>query len=229
MNYVLEIEGLTAEIAGKRVLREVSLKLKLGEVVALVGGNGGGKSSLASVLMGDARYQVSGVKSASLAQRDLLAMPVDERAREGLIVAWQNPVAIPGVSVLALARAAYEASGKKIEKLVAFKQKVEVLAQEVGLKNDNVERAVNDGFSGGEKKRLEMLQLLLLRPKVAVLDEIDSGLDRAGRELVVKIVNQLKAEGTAFVVITHYEEMISALGASQVLEMKDGQLQPRLS
>lgn len=228
MKYVLEVAGLRAQIAKKEVLREVSLQIREGEVVAVVGANGGGKSSLADVLMGNEQYTVSS-KQLLFEGQDISGMTVDQRAKAGLYVAWQNPVTIPGVSVFALCKAAYEASGGKVGKLVDFKERLVELAVRVGLSAEHIARFINDGFSGGEKKRLELLQLLLLKPRLAILDEIDSGLDVLGRELVVETIMELKKSKTAFLVITHYEQMIKTIGASQVLEMINGQLSPRLS
>ena len=158
---------------------------------------------------------------------EILMLNVDERARQGLFVAWQNPVTLPGVSVFALAKAALEAGGKKIEKLTELKAQLEVLAIRVGLTIEHVERSVNEGFSGGERKRLELLWLLLLEPKVAILDELDSGMDQGGRKLLIEIVQERKKRGMATLIVTHYEEMREKLEADKEWEMKNGQLQVR--
>lgn len=228
MSEILTISRLSASIAGKRVLNEVSVKLLSSQIMAIIGANGGGKSSLAQVLLGNPDYEIN-AGEAVYDGANLFALSVDERAREGLYIAWQNPVTIPGVSVFALCKAAYEARGKKISSLSEFKHRLEELAREVGLTALHVGRFVNEGFSGGEKKRLELLQILLLEPKLVVLDEIDSGLDKDGRELMQNIIHKLKNKGSSFVIISHYEQLIEKLKAEQVLEMKDGQLFPRIS
>lgn len=228
MNEILTISSLSASIAGKRVLSGIGAKLGSSQIMAIIGANGGGKSSLAQVLMGNPEYEIEqgeiiydGV--------DLFTLSVDERAKKGLYVAWQNPVTIPGVSVFALCKAAYEARGEKIDSLSSFKQRLEKLAIEVGLTESYISRSVNDGFSGGEKKRLELLQLLLLKPKLVILDEIDSGLDKSGRELILKVIKKLKEKGTSFIIISHYEQLIEKIKPEIVLEMKNGQLPPRIS
>lgn len=228
MSEILTISSLSASIVNKSVLNEVSAKLKSSQIMAIIGANGGGKSSLAQVLLGNPEYEI---KQGEIVYDgvDLFTLSVDERARRGLYVAWQNPVTIPGVSVFALCKAVYEARGGKIESLSEFKQKLEKLALEVGLTELHISRFVNDGFSGGEKKRLELLQLLLLKPKLAVLDEIDSGLDKSGRELIIKIIKKLKDKGTSFIIISHYEQLIEKIKAEIVLEMNNGQLLPRIS
>lgn len=228
MSEILTISSLSASIAGMSVLSGISAKLGPSQIMAIIGANGGGKSSLAQVLLGNPEYKIEqgeiiydGV--------DLFTLSVDERARRGLYVAWQNPVTIPGVSVFALCKAAYEAREKKVDNLSEFKQKLEKLAIEVGLTESHISRFINDGFSGGEKKRLELLQLLLLKPKLVILDEIDSGLDKSGRELILKVIKKLKERGTSFIIISHYEQLIEKIKPEIVLEMKNGQLLPRIS
>lgn len=228
MNEILTISSLSASITGMRVLSGIGAKLGSSQIMAIIGANGGGKSSLAQVLMGNPEYEIEqgeiiydGV--------DLFTLSIDERARRGLYVAWQNPVTIPGVSVFALCKAAYEAREEKIDNLSEFKQKLEKLAIEVGLTESHISRFINDGFSGGEKKRLELLQLLLLKPKLVILDEIDSGLDKSGRELILKVIKKLKEKGTSFIIISHYEQLIEKIKPEIVLEMKNGQLLPRIS
>ena len=227
MSELLEVSDLTGSIGGKSVFKNISFRLKSGSLLAIVGANGGGKSSLAQVLMGNQDYQIDRGRILIDGQ-ELHGLTVDERARLGLYVAWQNPVSIPGVTVFSLCKAAYEANGHIIKKLVEFKKLLEDLAVSVGLTLSHVARFVNDGFSGGEKKRLELLQLLLLKPKLVVLDEIDSGLDQDGRALIVKVVRELRDGGTGLIVISHYEQLISELKPNVVMEMANGQLQPRV-
>lgn len=227
MSDLLEVSDLTVSIGGKQVLKNISFRLTSGSLLAIVGANGGGKSSLAQVLMGNPDYQIDRGK-VLIDGQELKGLTVDERARLGLYVAWQNPVSIPGVTVFSLCKAAYEAHGHTIKKMVEFKKVLEELAVSVGLTTEHVARFVNDGFSGGEKKRLELLQLLLLKPKLIVLDEIDSGLDQDGRTLIVKVVRELRDSGTGLIVISHYEQLITELKPDAVMEMANGQLQPRV-
>ncbi|MBP9702245.1 Fe-S cluster assembly ATPase SufC [Candidatus Woesebacteria bacterium] len=227
MSELLEVSDLTGSIGGKSVLKNISFRLKSGSLLAIVGANGGGKSSLAQVLMGNPDYQIDRGR-VLIDRQELQGLTVDERARLGLYVAWQNPISIPGVTVFSLCKAAYEANGHTIKKLVEFKKLLEELAVSVGLTTEHVARFVNDGFSGGEKKRLELLQLLLLKPKLVVLDEIDSGLDQDGRALIVKVVRELRDSGAGLIVISHYEQLISELKPDVVMEMANGQLQPRV-
>jgi Fe-S cluster assembly ATP-binding protein len=163
MSGLLKISGLSASIAGKNVLNDVSVQLLPSQVAAIMGANGGGKSSLAQVLLGNPDYVVSGGKIV-FSGNELLKLSVEARAKAGLYVAWQNPVTIPGVSVFALCKTAYEAQVGKITSLSEFKRNLEELATEVGLSASHISRYVNDGFSGGEKKRLELLQILLHFP-----------------------------------------------------------------
>ena len=224
---LLSISGLAVEIGNKQIFDNVNLEVGVGEVVAITGPNGGGKSSLVNVLLGNTQYKVCG-GTVRLGERDLLSTPADERARGGMYVAWQNPVSIPGVSVFALCKSAYEAVRGKVSSVVEFKKELESLALRVGLTKEHVARNVNDGFSGGEKKRLELLQLILLKPKMAIIDEIDSGMDKAGQELFAEIVGELSQHGTAFVVVTHSEKILDLINAQQVWIMKNGQLQARV-
>lgn len=233
---LLSIVNLVARVDNKVVLNGVDLLVRNGEVHALMGANGSGKSSLAMTLMGNSNYIVSTnlpdgqagqqtkVSTVTFGGKDLIAMTADERARTGVYVAWQGPITIPGVSVFNLCKASFEAMGNKIDKLVEFKQKLENLAVKVGLTREHVSRNVNEGFSGGEKKRLELLQLLLLKPKLAILDEIDSGLDSAGVKLVVQVIAEMKKGGTSFILITHNKRLLDEVLVDKTWEMKNGRI-----
>lgn len=214
-NVLLEILNLGVSVDSKIVLRDFSMKISEGEVVALMGANGSGKTTLAQVLMGNSKFKIQNSK-VTFEGKDLLAMSADERSRAGLYSAWQNPVTIPGVSVFNLCKSSYEAHGYKILKLVEFKQKLEELAVKVGLTKEYVSRGVNEGFSGGERKRLELLQLLLLKPKLAILDEIDSGLDSDGVKILIDIVAEMRQVGTAFVIITHSKKLAKDIGVEAI-------------
>lgn len=219
---LLSIKDLQVTVENKPVLNKIQLEVKTGELVVLMGANGSGKSSLAMTLMGDSNYLVKGTSSINFQGKDITNVTPDERARLGLYVAWQNPVSIPGVSLFNLCKASYESQHGKLSELVGFKKKLEELAETVGLSRQVIGRNVNEGFSGGEKKRFELLQLLLLQPKLAILDEIDSGLDIDGLKMVAKVMKEMKQKGTAFILITHYKRLLDYIEIDKICVMKSG-------
>lgn len=214
---ILDIHSLQVTVEDKIVLNEFNLVVAPGDVVALVGPNGSGKSSLAMTLLGDPKYKITGNNSKIIfAGQEISKMGVDERSRLGLFVSWQAPLQIPGITVFSLCKETLLSHGKKIDSLVEFRKQVEALAHKVGLGSEYIKREVNVGFSGGERKRLEMLQLLLLNPKVAVIDELDSGLDEYGVDVFIEIIGEMKAMGTSFVLITHNQKLIDRLEIAKV-------------
>jgi len=220
----LKIEDLQVEVEGKRVLKGVNIKIGEGEVVALVGANGSGKSSLAYALMGKEEYLVVGGKM-SLDGSDLLGMKTDERARAGLFLVFQEPVEVGGVSVGEVVVSAWR------EKDEGMRWSWEELMEEVGqrgivlgLKKELLERGLNEGFSGGEKKKMEMLQMLSLRPKYVILDEVDSGLDKRSLKVVGKLVNELREEGCGFLVISHGEKLLKDIKPERVIYLDGGKV-----
>lgn len=224
---ILGISNLQVTVEDKIVLNGLSIEIFPGEIGFLMGANGSGKSSLANVLMGNSIYSVRGGEVLFEGQ-NLLTMSSDERAKEGLFLAWQNPVSIPGVSVFNLCRASYEARGNKIESLTEFKKMLETLAEKVGLSKVHISRSVNEGFSGGEKKRLELLQLLLLKPKLAVLDEIDSGIDSEGIVMTLQILREMKEWGASVILITHNKRLLEEIVADKTWEIENGRLSTRV-
>ena len=221
---MLEVDELAVKVADKQVLTSFSLKVPDKGVVALIGPNGSGKSSFANTLMGNQNYVVAGTSIIRFDGSDLLQMSVDERSKRGLFVAWQNPIAVPGLSVLSYLRAVYEAHGKKITSMTQFRDQVVEIVKRVGLSEEVIRRNLNDGFSGGERKRFELLQLLLLEPKLVILDEIDSGLDVDGLKLIAKMVEELSLKGTAFVLITHYKRMLEYIKVDSVVVLSSGRI-----
>lgn len=226
INPLLKIDNLQVMVEGKLVINDFQFEIISGQVIALIGANGSGKSSLAMTLMGHTSYDVQHVEKTTIEfdGKDLLQMSSDERARKGLYVAWQNPLSLPGVSIFSFCKAIYEAHGNKVNELVQFKKKLENLTAKVGLPIGYIARGVNEGFSGGERKRLELLQLLLLQPKLVILDEIDSGLDVNGVKIVINLVNKMKKSGTAFILITHNKKLLDEILVDKICEMKYGRL-----
>jgi Fe-S cluster assembly ATP-binding protein len=211
INSLLAIENLTARVAGKDILKGVNLKVNAGEVHAIMGPNGSGKSTLAQVLAGREDYEVTG-GSVSFEGRDLFALRAEERARAGLFLGFQYPVEIPGVNNVYLLKAALNAKRKAAgepevdayEFLTLIRQKMKFMQMSEAF----LTRGVNEGFSGGEKKRNEVLQMLVLEPKLAILDETDSGLDIDALKIVSKGVNSLRDTQRAVVLVTHYQRLL---------------------
>ena len=207
----LRIEGLTAEIEGKPILRGVDLEIKTGEIHALMGPNGHGKPTLANILMGHPKYTVTGGKIL-LDGQDLLEMEVPDRSKAGLFLAFQYPVEIPGVTVgKFLKRAAEIHMAVRCEKLNVTKFIKQAREDMTFLEMDQqfINRYLNEGFSGGEKKRMEILQLLTLKPKFALFDETDSGLDIDALKVVSKGINRLRSDEFGALIITHYQRILN--------------------
>lgn len=224
---LLEIQNLHAQVEGKKILKGVDLTLKPGEVHAIMGPNGGGKSTLAQLLAGKEDYEVTEGR-VLLDGKDLLEMPPEERAREGIFLAFQYPVEIPGVSNTYFLKAAVNAVRKHrglpeydaIEFLKLVKEKVKLVGLDEGL----LQRPVNEGFSGGEKKRNEIFHMAVLEPKLCVLDETDSGLDIDALRIVADGVNSLRNPERSFLVITHYQRLLNYIVPDFVHVLIDGRI-----
>jgi Fe-S cluster assembly ATP-binding protein len=224
---VLSVKDLTANVNGTPILKGVNLEVKLGEVHAIMGPNGSGKSTFSKVLAGHPAYEVTGGEIIFQGQ-NLLEMEPEERARSGIFLAFQYPLEIPGVSNLDFLRVAYNSRQKArgLEELDAFdfddlvEQKLEVVKMNSAFLN----RSVNEGFSGGEKKRNEILQMALLEPKLAILDETDSGLDIDALKIVANGVNQLTSLENATIMITHYQRLLNYIVPDYVHVMARGQI-----
>lgn len=208
---MLKVENLKASIEGKAILNGVNLTVNAGEIHAIMGPNGSGKSTLASVLAGRDSYDVVEGKITFL-NNDLFEMAPEERAREGLFMAFQYPVEIPGVSTTNFLKTAVnqirEYRGQKPLDAVTFLKHVKEKMKLVEMDESLLSRSLNAGFSGGEKKRNEIFQMALLEPKLAILDETDSGLDIDALKIVAKVVNTLKNKDNAIVVVTHYQRLL---------------------
>jgi Fe-S cluster assembly ATP-binding protein len=224
---LLEVKNLQASVEDKPILRGLDLTVKAGEVHAIMGPNGSGKSTLSYVLAGKSDYEVTG-GSAKLDGEDLLDLEPDERAAKGLFLAFQYPIEIPGVASMTFLRTAVNAVRRKRgeEELSTpdFIRTVREKAKELNIDQDMLKRAVNVGFSGGEKKRNEILQMSLLEPKLCVLDETDSGLDIDALKIVAEGVNRLRAKNRGFVVITHYQRLLDHIVPDVVHVMAKGRI-----
>jgi Fe-S cluster assembly ATP-binding protein len=208
---LLEIKNLHAEVDGRKILNGLDLTVEKGSVHAIMGPNGSGKSTLAHVLAGKDGYEVT-EGQVLFEGEDLLSLEPDERAAKGIFLAFQYPLEIPGVATMTFLRTAINAQRKKrgeAELLVPdFVKRVREAARRLGIEQDMLRRGVNVGFSGGEKKRNEVLQMALLEPRLCVLDETDSGLDIDALKVVAEGVNRLRSAERAFVVITHYQRLL---------------------
>jgi Fe-S cluster assembly ATP-binding protein len=224
---VLDITDLHANIDGKDILKGLSLSVKAGEVAAIMGPNGSGKSTLSYVVAGRPGYEVTG-GSIMLNGEDILAMEANERAAKGIFLAFQYPLEIPGVTTMTFLKAAMNAQRKQRgeEELTTpdFIKRVRAAADKLGVSQDMLRRPLNVGFSGGEKKRMEVLQMVLLEPKVAILDETDSGLDIDALRIVAEGVNALRSPERAFVVITHYQRLLDYIVPDSVHILSAGRI-----
>ena len=224
---ILEIKNLHAGVEGKQILKGVDLNINAGEVHAVMGPNGSGKSTLAAVLAGREGYEVAEGK-VLYCGKDLLEMDPEERAREGVFLAFQYPVEIPGVNTTYFLKAALNEIRKHqgepeldaVEFIELVKEKMKILR----LPEDCLKRSVNDGFSGGEKKRNEIFQMAVLEPKLAILDETDSGLDIDALKVVADGVNKLKRPEKAQFVITHYQRLLNYIIPDYVHVLVDGRI-----
>jgi Fe-S cluster assembly ATP-binding protein len=220
---MLEIRGLAASINDKPILQGIDLTVPQGEVHAIMGPNGSGKSTLAYSIAGHPKYTVTG-GSVTLDGADVLAMKVDERARAGLFLAMQYPVEVPGVSVSNFLRTAATAMRGEAPKIRTWAKEVGAAMTELGIDGEFAQRSVNEGFSGGEKKRHEILQLELLKPKIAILDETDSGLDVDALRVVSEGVNRVRATGVGTLLITHYTRILRYITPDFVHVFFDGRI-----
>ena len=226
---MLEIKDLKASLADedKQILKGVNLTVEAGKVHAIMGPNGSGKSTLSYVLSGKDGYEVTG-GSVALDGKDILEMEPEERAAEGLFLAFQYPIEIPGVGNMVFMRTAVNAQrkarGEDEMSATEFLKVVRARAKTLKIDADMLKRPVNVGFSGGEKKRNEILQMAMLEPKMCILDETDSGLDVDAMKLVAEGVNALRDEGRAFLVITHYQRLLDHIKPDLVHIMADGRI-----
>ena len=224
---MIKIKKLKVSVEEKDILKEINLEIPKGEVHAIMGRNGSGKSTLANALAGNEKFEV---KSGSIYMNDvdITEMSAENRALSGIFVCFQYPVAIPGVSMAYFLRAAinahFEHQGKEEMDAVEFLNKSKKILSELNLDDSFLKRSINDGFSGGEKKKSEILQLLSLNPKFAILDETDSGLDIDALKTVADGVNKFKSKDNSTLIITHYERLLEYIKPDVVHVMVDGKI-----
>ena len=221
----LEIKDLSVKIENKNILNNLNLKINKGEVHAIMGPNGCGKSTLANVLAGKEDYEIL-TGQITFKDKNLLDLNIEERAQEGMFLAFQYPIEIPGVNITPFLHAAINSKKKKLNELeidsLSFAKLLRSKANDLGINVDMLKRSVNTGFSGGEKKRYEILQMSILNPDLAILDETDSGLDIDALKIVTEGVNNLKSENNSFLIITHYQKLLDYIRPDYVHVMRNG-------
>ena len=223
---VLKINDLKASVEDKEILTGVDLEIKGGEIHAIMGPNGTGKSTLAQVVMGHPKYEVTSGEI-TLTGKDVLEMEVDERAQAGLFLAMQYPSEIPGVTnsdFLRMSKRSRLAEGEKEQSLIKFIRELDAKIETLNMNPDMAHRYLNEGFSGGEKKRNEILQMLMLKPEIAILDEIDSGLDVDALRIVGEAVNGMRSEDFGCLIITHYQRVLDYIKPDFVHVMMQGRI-----
>jgi Fe-S cluster assembly ATP-binding protein len=224
---MLDIKDLHVTVDGKKILKGLTLSLGDGEVHAIMGPNGSGKSTLSYVLAGRPGYEVT-QGSVSFRGQNLLEMPTEERAAAGVFLALQYPVEIPGVTTMNFLRTAVNAQAKQRGEpeidAVTFLKRIREVGSYLSMSDEMLKRAVNVGFSGGEKKRNEVLQMAMLKPRLAILDETDSGLDIDALKLVAQGVNALRAPDRSFLVITHYQRLLDHIVPDRVHVLANGRI-----
>ena len=220
---MLKIENLHAEIDGTEILKGVDLEINPGEVHAIMGPNGSGKSTLANVIMGNPVYEVTEGKII-FGKEEITEEPVDNRAKLGMFLAFQYPESIPGVTIVNMLKTALTNIEETEYTTLELRLKVAEAMEQLGLSADFADRYLNEGFSGGERKRNEILQLAVLNPKLAVLDETDSGLDVDGLKVVGEGVSKLKTPDKGYLVVTHYQRLLEYIKPDFVHVFVDGKI-----
>lgn len=218
----LSVKNLSVKIAGKDILKKVSFEILPGKIIALMGPNGSGKSTLAQVIMGHPSYTAQNSSSIKLANVELLDLSADKRAKLGLFLAFQNPVSVPGVNVANLLKTTVPSKD-----VLSFNEFLYKKSLELNIPAELLRRGLNEDFSGGEKKKLEMLQAVILKPKFAIFDEIDTGLDVDALKTVAKGISELKKLGCGILLITHYQRILKFAKPDYVYILVNGQIKEK--
>lgn len=234
---MLSIKNLYASVEQKGILKGLSLSVKPGEIHAIMGPNGSGKSTLAYSLMGHPSYDIQNKQSiVKLDGKDLLDMDTTERAKAGVFLAFQSPISVPGVSVGKFLRHVHQSKNLKskdpkisnnvrdLTGAIAINKQIEEIAEKLSIKKDLLKRSLNEGFSGGERKKIETLQMLFLQPKYAILDEVDTGLDVDALKVVAKGIQELVKKGSGVIIITHYNRLLKHVKPNRVHVMSNGKI-----
>jgi len=224
---ILNINNLNVSIEGKKILDDFNLTINQGEIHAIMGPNGSGKSTLANVLAGNEDYEVNSGKII-FKDEDLLDLNIEERAQSGIFLAFQYPVEIPGVNITPFLQASINSKLKKKNKpeldTLSFAKLLRKKAEDLGISSDMLKRSINTGFSGGEKKRYEILQMSILNPEFTIFDETDSGLDVDALRIVTEGINRFKNNNNSFLIITHYQKLLDYIKPDHVHVMRNGKL-----
>lgn len=228
----LVIKNLSVAIVGRIILKNIELSITKGEIHVLMGPNGSGKSTLAQAVMGSKNYELKSKNyELRIDGKNIKNLKTDERAREGLFLAFQNPTSIPGVSIADLLKTAYQQTSSKVKKLHnpilsvwEFNELLVNTAKKLKIPQEMLRRNLDESFSGGEKKKLEMLTAVILRPKYAIFDEIDTGLDVDALKIIAHGISKLKAKGTGILLITHYQRLLHFVKPDFVHILIDGQI-----
>ena len=224
---LLSIKNLSVSIEGKKILNNLSLEINEGEVHAIMGPNGSGKSTLSNVLAGKEEYNITSGEII-FKDKNIFDLNIEERAQKGLFLAFQYPVAIPGVNITPFLQAAInsrlKAKGEAELDALAFAKRLREISNQLGFSKEILKRSVNEGFSGGEKKRFEILQMCILKPQLSILDETDSGLDIDALKVVTKGVNKLRNKTSSFLIITHYQRLLDQISPDYVHVIANGKI-----
>ena len=224
---LLSIKNLSVFIEDKKILDNFSLEINEGEVHAIMGPNGSGKSTLSNVLAGKENYNITSGEI-KFKEKNIFDLNIEERAQEGLFLAFQYPVAIPGVNItpflLTAMNSKLKANGREEVDALTFAKRLREIANQLGFSKDMLKRSVNEGFSGGEKKRFEILQMSILKPQLSILDETDSGLDIDALKVVTEGVNNLRNKTSSFIIITHYQRLLDLITPDYVHVITNGKI-----